>query len=198
MNAEFFRALDDLEKEKGIPKVYMLEKIEQALLTAYRRNTSGSIENAEVEIDWPSRSLEDIVQNKTEMMGIITRISKNKDLLHLLYFNIISNCRRNFRCPLLYFPHRNRKMVHFDLTGIFSRDILYLVAYPKTTNAFHIIQSGAHRNHLEYILGIQRASGLTADPIDNISKLFPAGLPMDKMHFIDNHCSDMFQFLRMS
>ena len=31
---EFFRALDLLEKEKGIPKDYMIEKIEAALLTA--------------------------------------------------------------------------------------------------------------------------------------------------------------------
>ena len=39
MNKEFFVALDLLEKEKGIPKEYMLEKIEAALLSAVKRNT---------------------------------------------------------------------------------------------------------------------------------------------------------------
>ena len=37
MNKEFFLALDMLEKEKGIPKEYMLEKIEAALLSACKK-----------------------------------------------------------------------------------------------------------------------------------------------------------------
>ncbi len=37
MNREFFIALDLLEKEKGIPKEYMLEKIEAALLSAFKK-----------------------------------------------------------------------------------------------------------------------------------------------------------------
>ena len=36
MNAEFFAAIADIEKEKGIPQEYMLEKIEQALLAALK------------------------------------------------------------------------------------------------------------------------------------------------------------------
>lgn len=39
---EFFRALDLLEKEKGIPKDYMMEKIEAALLTAFKKETKNS------------------------------------------------------------------------------------------------------------------------------------------------------------
>ena len=37
MNNEFFVAIDLLEKEKGIPKAYMIEKIEAALLSACRK-----------------------------------------------------------------------------------------------------------------------------------------------------------------
>ena len=37
MNKEFFVALDLLEKEKGIPKEYMIEKIEAALLSACKK-----------------------------------------------------------------------------------------------------------------------------------------------------------------
>ena len=42
MNKEFFVALDLLEKEKGIPKDYMLEKIEAALLSACRKEYGAS------------------------------------------------------------------------------------------------------------------------------------------------------------
>ena len=38
MNAEFFSAIADIEKEKGIPQTYMLEKIEQALLAALKKD----------------------------------------------------------------------------------------------------------------------------------------------------------------
>ena len=44
-NVELFEALDALEKEKTIPKDYMLEKIRTALLTAVKRD------NAVVDID---------------------------------------------------------------------------------------------------------------------------------------------------
>ncbi|MBO7250095.1 MAG: transcription termination/antitermination protein NusA, partial [Clostridia bacterium] len=42
MNKEFFIALDLLEKEKGIPKEYMLEKIEAALLSAVKKEYGNS------------------------------------------------------------------------------------------------------------------------------------------------------------
>ena len=37
MNAELFLALELLEREKGIPVTYMLEKVEAALVNAYKR-----------------------------------------------------------------------------------------------------------------------------------------------------------------
>ena len=42
MNKEFFVALDLLEKEKGIPKEYMIEKIEAALLSACKKEYGTS------------------------------------------------------------------------------------------------------------------------------------------------------------
>ena len=50
MNSEFFEALDLLEKEKGIPKDYMLEKVEAALISAYKRDNNGN-SNVRVAID---------------------------------------------------------------------------------------------------------------------------------------------------
>lgn len=51
MNAEFFDALSDIERDKGIPKDYMLERITQALLTAYKRDSASSLDNVFVEAD---------------------------------------------------------------------------------------------------------------------------------------------------
>ena len=50
MNAEIMGALEQLEKEKGIPKDYMLEKITQALLAAYKKDHTGYTENVVVDI----------------------------------------------------------------------------------------------------------------------------------------------------
>lgn len=41
MNKALFEALDMLEREKGIPKEYMLEKIETALVNAFKRESGG-------------------------------------------------------------------------------------------------------------------------------------------------------------
>jgi hypothetical protein len=51
MNAEFFSAISDIEKEKGIPQSYMLEKIEQALLAALKKDSPASQECARVVLD---------------------------------------------------------------------------------------------------------------------------------------------------
>jgi transcription termination factor NusA len=50
MNTEFFAALDMLEKEKGIPKEYMYEKVEAALLSAYKKDQDG-YSNVKVVLD---------------------------------------------------------------------------------------------------------------------------------------------------
>jgi N utilization substance protein A len=50
MNTEFFNALELLEKEKGIPKEYMLEKVEAALISAFKKDNGGR-ENVRVAID---------------------------------------------------------------------------------------------------------------------------------------------------
>ena len=49
-NKELILALEELEKEKGIKKEYVLESIETALVTAYKRNFDA-LENVKVDID---------------------------------------------------------------------------------------------------------------------------------------------------
>ena len=50
MNKEFFAALQLLEKEKGIPQAYMMEKIEAALVSAFKKEY-GNNTNVRVNID---------------------------------------------------------------------------------------------------------------------------------------------------
>ena len=64
MNAEFFAAIEDIEKEKGIPREYMFEKIQQAMLAAFRKDNPEYGENVEVVIDEAKKRIE-VVINKT-------------------------------------------------------------------------------------------------------------------------------------
>lgn len=50
MNNEFFAALDIFVKEKGIPKEYIIERVEAGLLSAFKRENGGS-DNVRIVID---------------------------------------------------------------------------------------------------------------------------------------------------
>ena len=63
MNAEFFTALELLEKEKGIRADYMIEKIEAALVSAYKKEY-GNNTNVRVLID-PAKKDVKVYQQKT-------------------------------------------------------------------------------------------------------------------------------------
>ena len=58
MNAEFFEAIEDIEKEKGIPRAYMYEKIKQAMLTAFRRDNPECGDNVEIVLDEEKKRIE--------------------------------------------------------------------------------------------------------------------------------------------
>ena len=53
---DFFLALDLLERERGIKKEYMLEKITQALVAAYKKDHEGAGENIFIQAD-PEKNL---------------------------------------------------------------------------------------------------------------------------------------------
>lgn len=58
MNAEFFSAIADLEKENGIPKEYMLEKVNQALLAALKKDNPGAVDHCRVDIDEAKKKID--------------------------------------------------------------------------------------------------------------------------------------------
>ncbi len=61
MNADFFQAIEDIEKEKGIPRGYMYDKIRQAMLAAFRRDNPECEDNVEVLMDEDKKNIEMVV-----------------------------------------------------------------------------------------------------------------------------------------
>ena len=59
--SEIFAALAMLEKERGIPQTFMMEKIVQAITTAYKRDHEG-VENVIVDVDEAHQTLKMYVQ----------------------------------------------------------------------------------------------------------------------------------------
>ena len=62
MNAEFFAALEDIEREKGIKKAYMLEKINQALIAALKKDHPAAAEAVLVQVDEVGRKIDLFIQ----------------------------------------------------------------------------------------------------------------------------------------
>lgn len=70
MNSEFFKAIDLIEQEKGIPADYMLEKVEAALMSAAKK-AFGTSDNAVVVINKDKKDIKlyqmkDIVETVTD------------------------------------------------------------------------------------------------------------------------------------
>jgi N utilization substance protein A len=57
MNSEFFLALDEIERDKGIPKDYMLDRINQALLAAVRKDDPSVADGVVVEVDQEKKTI---------------------------------------------------------------------------------------------------------------------------------------------
>ncbi|MEE0205119.1 MAG: transcription termination factor NusA [Oscillospiraceae bacterium] len=64
MNAEFFEAVEDIEREKGIPKEYMFDKITQAMLAAFRKDHPEYEGDVRVLLDEKGKKIQ-LIENKT-------------------------------------------------------------------------------------------------------------------------------------
>ena len=77
MNTEFFTALDLLEKERGVPAAYMIEKIEAALVSAYKKEY-GNNTNVRILIDpnkkdvrvYQQKEVVDVVENPETQISL--------------------------------------------------------------------------------------------------------------------------------
>lgn len=94
MNAEFFEAIEDIEKEKGIPRGYMYDKIKQAMLAAFRRDNPECEDNVEVILDEDKKCVEmnvtktvvDVVEDPSHEINLevakkVSRRAKIGDIL---------------------------------------------------------------------------------------------------------------------
>ena len=88
MNAEIFAALRQLEKERGIPVDYMVDRITQALLAAYKKDKDGYKDNVYVELNENTLSMyaqkevvDEVVSPATEILPEAARkIDKNAQI----------------------------------------------------------------------------------------------------------------------
>ena len=62
MNADFFAAIEDIEREKGIPREYMYDKINQAMLAAFKKDNPDAAENVFIEMDEEKKKINMYVQ----------------------------------------------------------------------------------------------------------------------------------------
>ena len=96
MNADFFEAIEDIEKEKGIPRGYMYDKIKQAMLAAFRRDNPECEDNVEIILEEDKKRIEmnviktvvDEVEDPSHEIGLeaakkISKRAKVGDELHV-------------------------------------------------------------------------------------------------------------------
>jgi N utilization substance protein A len=96
MNEEIFEALAQLERERGIPQSYMLDKISQALIAAYKKDHDGYTDNVIVDLGDKSMNLyiqkevvEDVFSDSTEIaLDAARSIDPNAKLGDLVNVNI--------------------------------------------------------------------------------------------------------------
>ena len=96
MNAEIFAALAQLEKERGIPQDYMLEKITQALVAAYKKDRDGYTDNVYVELTEDAMRMyaqkevvDDVLTPATEIsLDEARKINKHADLGDLVNVDV--------------------------------------------------------------------------------------------------------------
>ncbi len=92
MNDEIFGALAQLERDRKIPQAYMLEKITQALVTAYKKDKVGYTDNVFVEVKDNSMKMyaqkevvDEVYTNDTEIsLDAARKIDKHCSLEDLI------------------------------------------------------------------------------------------------------------------
>ena len=106
MNAEIFAALAQLEKERGIPQSYMVEKITQALVAAYKKDKDGYTDNVFVEVKdndmhmyVQKEVVDDVITPATEItLDAARKISKTAQLGDLVNVDVQTKDFGPHRC----------------------------------------------------------------------------------------------------
>ena len=96
MNAEIFAALAQLEKERGIPQSYMIDKITQALVAAYKKDKDGytdnvfvNVEDGDMKMYAQKEVVDDVISPATEIsLDAARKISPHAELGDLVNVDI--------------------------------------------------------------------------------------------------------------
>ena len=89
MNTEFFNALDELERKRGIPKEYMLDRIEKAILNAAKKEAGTT--NVKVVID-PVKA--DVKAYR--LLEVVEDVTDDKSQISLEDANALSKRNRKY------------------------------------------------------------------------------------------------------
>ena len=132
-NKELILALEELEKEKGIKKEYVLEAIETALVTAYKRNFDA-LENVKVDIDKQTGAthiyaIKDIMENANDDATEITleeaqKINRDLQLGDTVAVEIVPKDFGRIAAPQVLIsrshPDFVRKLLEFEIPEIYE------------------------------------------------------------------------------
>ena len=76
--AEFFNAIEDIEKEKGIPRQYMYDKIHQAMMAAFRKDNPEAADNVVIDMSEEKKKIEMYV-----LMDVVDEVENPATQLHV-------------------------------------------------------------------------------------------------------------------
>jgi len=78
IGAEFFNAIEDIEKEKGIPRQYMYDKIHQAMMAAFRKDNPEAADNVVIDMSEEKKKIEMYV-----LMDVVEEVENEATQIHV-------------------------------------------------------------------------------------------------------------------
>ena len=78
IGADFFTAIEDIEKEKGIPRQYMYDKIHQAMMAAFRKDNPEAADNVVIDMSEEKKKIEMYI-----LMDVVEEVENEATQLHV-------------------------------------------------------------------------------------------------------------------
>ena len=78
IGADFFSAIEDIEKEKGIPRQYMYDKIHQAMMAAFRKDNPEAADNVVIDMSEEKKRIEMYV-----LMDVVEEVENPATEIHV-------------------------------------------------------------------------------------------------------------------
>ena len=137
MNKEFFEALDLLEKERHIPKSYMLEKIEAALTAACKKELGTT--NITVVLDPEKMDMKVMIVDEDShcpcghVFGLAAKdgsMKLRRENLVEMHADVVGPCKKDF--VVAYTSYRRKCENQDKLIGAFTSSPMWVCLPPLT------------------------------------------------------------------